>query len=109
MELVRRLNCDITTSEQECTDLEAHPWNPCIMMRRLSIHAAPSSKLQPGNRRMIWQGDQMRTIRLLLLAFLILAIPAAAFAQFAVSVTIAPPALPVYERSDERRVGPTGR
>ena len=38
----------------------------------------------------------MRTIRLLLLAFLILAIPAASFAQFGVAITIAPPALPVY-------------
>src|ERR1022692_2743660 len=36
----------------------------------------------------------MRTIRLLLLALLILAIPAAA--QFGVSITIAPPALPIY-------------
>jgi hypothetical protein len=40
----------------------------------------------------------MRTIRLLFLALLILAIPAASFAQFGVSVTIAPPALPVYEQ-----------
>ena len=38
----------------------------------------------------------MHTIRLLLLAVLILAIPAALFAQFEVSVAIAPPALPVY-------------
>src|SRR6202795_714814 len=38
----------------------------------------------------------MRTIRLLSLALLILAIPVAAFAQFAVSITLAPPALPVY-------------
>jgi len=38
----------------------------------------------------------MRTIHLLLLALLILAIPAASFAQFGVSITIAPPALPVY-------------
>src|SRR6202142_2717145 len=38
----------------------------------------------------------MRTIRLLLLAFLILAIPAASFAQFGVTITIAPPALPIY-------------
>ena len=38
----------------------------------------------------------MRTIRLLLLAFLILAIPAASFAQFGVSISIAPPELPVY-------------
>ncbi len=38
----------------------------------------------------------MRTIRLLLLTLLILAIPAASFAQFGVAITIAPPALPVY-------------
>src|ERR1039457_1834946 len=38
----------------------------------------------------------MRTIRLLLLAFLILAIPVASFAQFGIAITIAPPALPVY-------------
>src|SRR5271170_401149 len=38
----------------------------------------------------------MRTIRVLLLTLLILAIPAASFAQFGISVTIAPPALPVY-------------
>jgi len=38
----------------------------------------------------------MRTIRFLLLAFLILAIPAASLAQFGVSITLAPPALPVY-------------
>src|SRR6202167_5232245 len=46
---------------------------------------------------MIWQRwFQMRKIRFLSLAFLMLAIPAAAFAQFGVSITIAPPALPVY-------------
>jgi len=38
----------------------------------------------------------MRIIRLLLLTLLILAIPAVSFAQFAVSITLAPPALPVY-------------
>src|ERR1019366_541295 len=38
----------------------------------------------------------MRKIRLLLLAFLILAIPVASFAQFGIAITIAPPALPVY-------------
>ena len=38
----------------------------------------------------------MRIIRLLLLTLLILAIPAGSFAQFAVSVMIAPPPLPVY-------------
>ena len=40
----------------------------------------------------------MRIIRLLLLTLLILAIPAIAFAQFSVSIAIAPPALPVYEQ-----------
>jgi hypothetical protein len=38
----------------------------------------------------------MRISRLLSLAFLILAAPAALFAQFGVSITIAPPELPVY-------------
>ena len=38
----------------------------------------------------------MRTIRLLLLAVLIVAIPAASFGQFSLSVRIAPPPLPVY-------------
>jgi len=38
----------------------------------------------------------MRTSRSLLLAFLILTIPVALFAQFGVSITIAPPELPVY-------------
>src|SRR3984885_11023120 len=40
----------------------------------------------------------MRISRFLLLAVLILTIPAALFAQFGVSITIAPPALPVYEQ-----------
>ncbi|MGB8774833.1 MAG: hypothetical protein WCC78_11875, partial [Terriglobales bacterium] len=40
----------------------------------------------------------MRKIRLLFLAFLILAIPATSLAQFGVSIMIAPPALPVYEQ-----------
>src|SRR3984885_9481838 len=40
----------------------------------------------------------MRICRLFLLSLLILAIPAALVAQFSVSVTIAPPALPVYEQ-----------
>jgi hypothetical protein len=39
----------------------------------------------------------MRTIRFLL-TFLILAIPAASFAQIGVAITIGPPALPVYEQ-----------
>ena len=38
----------------------------------------------------------MRTIRLLLLALLILVVPVASFAQFGVSIMIAPPALPIY-------------
>jgi hypothetical protein len=40
----------------------------------------------------------MRKIRLLLLALLIPAISAISFAQFGVSIAIAPPALPVYEQ-----------
>jgi hypothetical protein len=38
----------------------------------------------------------MRIIRLLLLVTLALALPAASFSQFGVSITIAPLALPVY-------------
>ncbi len=41
---------------------------------------------------------KMRIIRFLFLALLLLAIPVASFAQFGVSITIAPPALPVYEQ-----------
>jgi hypothetical protein len=40
----------------------------------------------------------MRISRFLLLAVLMMAIPASLFAQFGVSITIAPPALPVYEQ-----------
>ena len=40
----------------------------------------------------------MHKIRLLLLTVLILAIPAALYAQFSISVAFAPPALPVYEQ-----------
>src|SRR5271168_3193622 len=40
----------------------------------------------------------MRTSRFLLLAVLMMAIPASLLAQFGVSITIAPPALPVYEQ-----------
>src|ERR1700676_1965842 len=40
----------------------------------------------------------MRISRFLSLALLILVLPAALFAQFGVSITIAPPALPVYEQ-----------
>src|ERR1700685_958712 len=40
----------------------------------------------------------MRTSRFLLLAVLMMAVPASLFAQFGVSITIAPPALPVYEQ-----------
>jgi hypothetical protein len=45
----------------------------------------------------------MRTSRFLLLAVLILAIPASLFAQFGVSITIAPPALPVYDSAHDPR------
>src|SRR3984885_2747742 len=47
----------------------------------------------------------MRTIRLLLLTLLIVAIPASSLAQFGVSITIAPPALPVYEQPMVPSVG----
>ena len=40
----------------------------------------------------------MRISRFMLLAVLILIVPAALFAQFGVSISIAPPALPVYEQ-----------
>src|SRR5580658_558181 len=51
----------------------------------------------PGTLRMIWQRwFKMRKIRFLLLALLIVAIPAISLAQFGVSIMIAPPALPVY-------------
>jgi hypothetical protein len=44
----------------------------------LSIHAAHSSRVGPGKRRMTWQGGiKMRTSRFLLLAVLLVAIPAA--------------------------------
>ena len=38
----------------------------------------------------------MRIIRLLLLTLLVVVVPATIFAQVGVSITIAPPALPVY-------------
>ncbi len=38
----------------------------------------------------------MRIIRLLLLTLLVVAVPATIFAQIGVSITIGPPALPVY-------------
>jgi hypothetical protein len=38
------------------------------------------------------------SIRLLLFALVVLAMPAASFAQIGISITIAPPALPVYEQ-----------
>ncbi len=40
----------------------------------------------------------MRISRFLLLGVLLMAIPASLFAQLGVSITIAPPALPVYEQ-----------
>src|ERR1700720_975280 len=45
----------------------------------------------------MWQGgSKMRKSSLLMLVALILAIPIPSFAQFGVSITIAPPELPVY-------------
>jgi len=69
------------------------------MTRGLSIHAASSGKGKTGQSKDEMAGwFKMRNIRLLLLAVLILAIPAVSFAQLGVSITIAPPALPVYEQ-----------
>src|ERR1700745_2074836 len=42
------------------------------------------------------RGFKMRRMRLLILAALLVLVPAAVFAQIGVSITIAPPALPVY-------------
>src|SRR5271165_4173076 len=47
----------------------------------------------------------MRISRFLLLGVLLMAIPAFLFAQFGVSITIAPPALPVYEQPMVPSVG----
>jgi hypothetical protein len=72
------------------------PWNPYI-------EASPFNPLSPQQQGTTGQSKdglarwfKMRTIRLLLLAALILGMPAASFAQFGVSIKIAPPALPVY-------------
>ena len=61
------------------------------------ILAARIGAAQASNRRMIGQKDPMRTIRVLL-AFFALAIPATLFGQLHVSISIGPPALPVYEQ-----------
>jgi len=67
-------------------------------MRAASHSSQPRTYL---DRRVTegWSGKGigMRTIRFLL-AFLILAIPAASFAQIGVSIAIGPPELPVYEQ-----------
>src|SRR5271168_710217 len=71
----------------------------------MTLEASPSHPRSPQHQGLTGQskddlakGFKMRTIRLLLLTLLILTIPAALYAQFGVSITIAPPALPVYEQ-----------
>src|SRR5450756_989819 len=85
-----------TKSELLCTDLTGTPWNPCL-------DVSPFDPRSPQQQRRTGQSKddparcfKMRKIRLLLLAFLILAIPATSLAQFGIAITIAPPALPVY-------------
>src|ERR1700680_2632006 len=67
-----------------------------------SIHAARSSRASPGKRKDDRAGgSNMRiipAIRSLLFALVMLAMSAASFAQIGISITIAPPALPVYEQ-----------
>src|SRR6202171_583216 len=69
---------------------------------RLSIHATRSSGATPGKRGMTARGItmQIRFIRTLLFALVVLCMSAASFAQIGVGivVTFAPPPLPVYEQ-----------
>jgi hypothetical protein len=65
------------------------------------IHAAHDSNPEPGKRGMDQQRKRMRTnrsIRSLLFAVMILAIPVASSAQIILSIGFAPPPLPVYEQ-----------
>src|SRR5271170_1861838 len=70
------------------------------MMKSLHMTGPPRSPAQQvttgQSEEDLARKIKMRITRLLLLTLLILAIPAAAFAQLVVSVAIAPPALPVY-------------
>src|SRR4029077_4928726 len=62
----------------------------------------PSCKATTGKRRIIGaKGIKMRnrsSLRSLLFAVLLLAMSAASFAQIGISISIAPPELPVYEQ-----------
>src|ERR1700687_3575481 len=69
---------------------------------RLSIHATRSSGATPGKRGMTARGItmQIRFIRTLLFALVVLCMSAASFAQIGVGIVVnfAPPPLPVYEQ-----------
>jgi len=66
---------------------------------RAASHSSQSGSALEGRTIEGWSGKEilMRTIRLLL-AFLILAIPAASFGQIGIRVAFGPPMLPVYEQ-----------
>jgi hypothetical protein len=68
----------------------------------LSIRATRSRRVTPGKRRMIGQEENtmhnISRIRSIVFALVVLAMSAAAFAQIGISISFAPPELPVYEQ-----------